>query len=174
VTQDAALSPDTTPGLAGALALEHALGLAYVHLNRRERTQHELREHLLTRDVQPEVAEEAIAELTHQGYLNDERFVRLFIQDKGGLDEWGSERIRGALLTRGIPADLADTALATESWPDELERALGLLQRRFPDGLADRRESERALGVLLRKGYEYELAADALSEHRRRVAAAAG
>jgi regulatory protein len=158
-----------------ALALEHALGLACAYLNRRERTRHELQEHLLSRDIQPQVVEEALEELSRQGYLDDERFVRLFIEDKGGLEQWGSERIRTALLARGIPADLADTALATEGdGQDELERALNVLERRFPRGLADRRESERALGVLLRKGYEYELASDALREHRRRAVAAGG
>ncbi len=158
-----------------ALALEHALGLAYGYLNRRERTRHELQAHLLGRDVQPTVAEEAIEELTRQGYLDDERFVRLFIEDKAGLEQWGRGRIRTALLGRGISADLADAALASESdWQNELERAVSLLERRFPQGLPDRRESERALGVLLRKGYEYELASGALSEHRRRAAAAGG
>ena len=158
-----------------ALALEHALGLAYGYLNRRERTRHELQAHLLSRDVEPSVAEGAIEELIRQGYLDDERFVRMFIEDKGGLEQWGSGRIRTALLGRGISADLADVALACESdWRDELERALNLLERRFPQGLPDRRQSERALGVLLRKGYEYELAAAALSDHRRRAAAAGG
>ena len=51
----------------------------------------------------------------------------------------------------------------------ESERALALLERRFPGGLSGRRESDRALAVLLRKGYEYDLAVDALGEHRRRV-----
>lgn len=153
-------------------ALEQALTLAYAQLNRRERTEHELREYLLGRGIQPQVAEEVLAELIGQRYLDDERFVRVFIQDKAGLNEWGSDRIRTALLARGIPAALADTVLAAESdRTDELKRALNLLERRFPTGLPSRRESERALGVLLRKGYEYELAADALSEHRRRVGA---
>ena len=150
-----------------ALALEHALGLAYAYINRRERTEHELREHLLRRDVQPEVAEEALAELGRDGYVDDRRFARLFTQDKSDLEQWGSERIRRALLDRGVPPEVAEGALAGEDGADELDRAVALLERRFPAGLANRRESERALGVLLRKGYEYELAADALSRHRR-------
>ena len=49
----------------------------------------------------------------------------------------------------------------------ELDRALELLRRRFPTPPEDRRERERALGVLLRKGYESELALDALAAHTR-------
>jgi regulatory protein len=155
----------------GALGLERALTLAYAYLNRRERTERELREHLLRRDVEPTVADQALAQLRDEGYLDDRRFARLLIQDRASLDGWGGDRIRDALLARGVPAELAEAALVQEGdRADELERALNLLERRFPAGFAGRRDSERALGVLLRKGYEYELASDALSEHRRRAA----
>ena len=57
---------------------------------------------------------------------------------------------------------------------DELQRAVDVLLRRFPASLDGRPERMRALAVLLRKGYEYELAVNALSEHRRQVSGAAG
>jgi regulatory protein len=155
------------------LALERAVALAYAQLNRRERTQREITEHLLDHHVQPDVTAEALRRLSDEGYVDDNRFARLFVQDKSDLERWGSDRIRRALLARGVPDDVADAALDEDARPNELERALSLLERRLPDGLAGRRESERALGVLLRKGYEYELAADALSEHRRRASSAA-
>jgi regulatory protein len=161
--------PDPDP----ALAVEHALALAYAHLNRRDRTVQEMQAHLLQRGIQDEVAGLAVAELREQGYLDDGRFARLFIQDKSHLEHWGSDRIRQALLGRGITPSVADAALGESGGSSELERALALLQRRFPAGLPARRESERALGVLLRKGYEYQLACDALSEHRRRTGQAA-
>jgi regulatory protein len=152
---------------AQVLALEHALGLAYAYLNRRERSQHEVRQHLLGRGVSPTAAEEAIVELGDQGYLDDLRFAALFAQDKGELEGWGSDRIRRGLLARGIPAEVAEAALSKGVRSAELDRALVLLRRRFPEGVAGRRESDRALGMLLRKGYDYELCADALAEHRR-------
>ena len=49
----------------------------------------------------------------------------------------------------------------------ELDRALALLRRRFPSPPRDRRERDRALGVLIRKGYDSELALDALAAHAR-------
>ena len=49
----------------------------------------------------------------------------------------------------------------------ELEQALELLRRRFPSPPRDRRDRDRALGVLLRKGYDSELALDALSAYAR-------
>ena len=49
----------------------------------------------------------------------------------------------------------------------ELERALAVLRAWFPSRGADRRERERALGVLLRKGYDSDLALEALAIHSR-------
>ena len=49
----------------------------------------------------------------------------------------------------------------------EIERALAVLRRRFPSPTGGRRERERALGVLLRKGYDSDLALEAVSAHMR-------
>jgi regulatory protein len=158
--------------------LQKALDLAYAYVNPRERTVQEVRRRLQQRGVSAEVTEEALQVLARQGFLDDERFARLFVGDKRRLEQWGSERIRRGLLDRGIDRALAEGALAEteddgetpdgEEEPEtELERALALLRRRFPDPPRDRRDRNRALGLLLRKGYESELALDALSAHAR-------
>jgi regulatory protein len=140
--------------------LEHALGVAYRYLNRRERTAGEIRAHLAGRGVDAEAADGAIQALMEHGYLDDARFARVFTQDKRELEQWGGERIMRALLRRGIDRDLVQTALVGDG---ELDRALALLRRRIARPPGDRRERERALGVLLRKGYEHELALEALA-----------
>jgi regulatory protein len=157
------------PPIVGADGLERALATAYRYLNRCERTQAEVRSHLRRADVDPQDAERAIAALMEQGYLDDARFVGLFVQDKRELEQWGSDRIRQALLARGIDRDLVEKALTEPvgGSGSEIERAVALLVRRFPRPLRDRRERERALGVLLRKGYDVELALDAITAHAR-------
>jgi regulatory protein len=111
--------------------------------------------------------ERAIAALVEQGSLDDTRFVGLFVQDKRQLEEWGSDRIRQALLARGASSDLIEEALAERETGSEIERALAVLRRRFPSLTGDRRERERALGLLLRKGYDVDLALDAITAHTR-------
>lgn len=147
--------------------LEHALGLAFQHLNRRDRTEAEIRSHLQAKGVAEAVVESAVETLHEQGYVDDARFARLLTHDKRELEGWGNERIRRTLVARGIERELIDDALRAEAPSGELERALELLRRRFPAPPDDPRERERALGVLLRKGYESELALDALSQHAR-------
>jgi regulatory protein len=147
--------------------LEHALGLAFQHLNRRDRTEAEIRSHLQTKGVAEAVIESAVETLHEQGYVDDARFARLLTHDKRELEGWGNERIRRTLVARGIGRELIDDALRGAAPSGELDRALELLRRRFPAPPDDPRERERALGVLLRKGYESELALDALAQHAR-------
>jgi len=56
-------------------------------------------------------------------------------------------------------------AVGCQGADDELDAAVALLRRRFPDPPATPRDCERALGMLIRKGYELELAHDAIRRH---------
>jgi len=151
--------------------LARALELGYAFLNRRERTVSEVRRHLEQKGTSGELIDASIQTLADQGYLDDSRFAQMFVTDKRELEQWGSERIRLRLQARGIDRDLVDAALLEPSDDDgagtELDRALGVLRRRFPCAPRDRRERERALGVLIRKGYDSELALDALAAYAR-------
>lgn len=161
--------------------LEHALGLACSYLNRRARTATEVRRHLERKGVDAASGERALELLAEEGSVDDVRFARLFVEDKRELEEWGRERIRQGLLARGIDRALVEEALDSGSGPSwdelpqasldphqaELERALALLTRRFPAPPQERRERDRALGLLIRKGYEPDLALDALATYAR-------
>jgi regulatory protein len=158
-------------------ALQKALDLSYAFINRRERTVAEVRSQLERKGVSETDAEAAVQTLIEQHLLDDERFAQLFVSDKRELERWGAERIRRGLRARGIDRAIAEQTLAAT--PDavdavdddgrggELARALELLRRKFPDPPQERRARNRALGMLLRKGYEQELAIDALNAHER-------
>jgi len=148
--------------------LEHTLELSYRYLNRSDRTVSEIRQHLEHKRVEAETLQRAIETLIGQGYLDDARFARQFAADKREFEQWGNDRIRRGLLSRGIDREQVDTALEEPATDEtELDRALAVLRMRFPSAPRDRRERDRALGVLLRKGYDSEIALDALAAHVR-------
>ncbi len=144
-----------------------ALALAYRYINSRERTVAEVRGRLERADLPEDQIAAAIEELVEFGYLDDVRYARVFTQDKRTLESWGNERITRGLRQRGVDPAAIQAALAEDG---ELERALTLLDRRFPSGPADVRDRERAFGVLARKGYDSELAGDAVREWARGTA----
>ena len=142
---------------------EQAIELAFRHLGRRDRTEAELRRHLAAKDVGEQDAEAAIAEVARMGYLDDARYARTFAEDRRNLDGWGSARIERRLVELGVDRDHIAAALGARDGGEELQAALELLRRRFRDAVpTGERERERALGMLVRKGYELELAYDAV------------
>ena len=145
--------------------LQHAREVAWRSLNRRDRTAAELRRTLADKRVEPEVIDDVLAELEEGGYVDDARYAATFAEDRRRLDAWGSDRIERRLLALGVDREHIDAALGEQEPADELEAAVALLARRFPVPPETPRERDRALGVLVRKGYDSELAYDALRRH---------
>ena len=138
-----------------------AFDVAWKLLNHRDRTEAELVRAFLKARIEPELAEEVLGELRESGYLDDARFARRFAEDRRRLDAWGTERIERRLGELGVARE--DTAAALgEGDHDELQAAVALLERRLTAPPSTPRERDRALAILLRKGYELELAHDAV------------
>lgn len=147
-------------------ARQKALEAALRQLNRRERSEAELREALLAKGHDPDLTEDVIVELVDLGAVDDHRYAELYASDKRELSGWGPERIAGDLRGRGVPEAAIADALAEDDRGTQLERAVDLLRSRGEPPADDRRRAS-ALAYLTRRGYSYELAYDAV----RRVSA---
>jgi regulatory protein len=143
---------------------ERAIQLGYRAVGRRERTVAELRTFLERRRVEPHAIEDAVVELTDSGFLDDARYAQRFAEDKRELERWGSERIARELHRRGVAPDLIELAVADRSREAELETALIVLGQRVPPPRDDR-ERDRAWRLLVRRGYEVEVAYEAVRRH---------
>ncbi len=142
-------------------AAERAVAIALKALSRRELTVAELEARLEARGFEAEVVREAVERLQAAGGVDDERFARLFAEDRRRLESWGEDRIRANLEARGVATACVDSALAGLTHEGELARALDLLEQRG-DELDDEASRGRAYGFLVRRGYPSEVAYDAV------------
>ena len=124
---------------------------------------------LRKRGVDEEEVAQVLVRLLESGGLDDERFARSYAEDKRELEGWGPERIRGALLARGLSEELVDAALGAEDEPAQVERAVRVLAQRDARCDSDQARS-RALALLARRGYPLEVAYEAVRKHERRAA----
>jgi regulatory protein len=147
--------------------LAHALDLAYRWLGHRDRTVAEMRRHLERKRVEPDTIDAAVAELETQCYLDDAAYARRFAEDRRRLDGWGADRIGRRLQALGIAEEHVAAALGGQGAEDELEAALDVLRRRIGVAPRDDRARERALGMLARRGYDLELAYEAVRRFER-------
>jgi regulatory protein len=141
-----------------------AFDVVWRQLAHRDRTEAEIVRALVKARIEPGLAGEVLAELREGGYVDDAAFARRFVEDRRNLDDWGRDRIATRLTVLGVAREHVEAALGA-SEHDELGAAVALLARRFPAPPETPRDRDRALGVLLRKGYELELAHDALRRH---------
>jgi regulatory protein len=119
---------------------------------------------LRARGVDEQDSAEVIDHLVSTGVLDDARYARQYAEDKRSLKGWGSERIRAALTDRGIASDDLEEAVAAGA-EEEIERAVEVLSERGGT-LADALERQKALGMLARRGYESEVAYEAIRRVR--------
>jgi regulatory protein len=142
-----------------------AVELAYRAISQRDRTVAEVRAFLERKRVEPGDIDHAVGELQAEGWLDDARFAQRFAEDKRHLEKWGGDRIGRDLARRGVPADLIEAALEGQDRAGALAAAGELLATKHPQGLPDDRARDRAWRLLVRKGYESDLAYDAVRTH---------
>src|SRR4051794_8379037 len=146
---------------------QRAIELAARALGARERTEHELRAFLERRKVEPGAIDAAVSEMAAAGLVDDARYAERFTADRRLPDQWGSERIARDLERRGVDAELIEQALSGLSRPEELQTAVELLDRRFQQSFAGDRDRDRAWRLLVRRGYEPEVAYEAVRLHEK-------
>lgn len=147
--------------------VRRAVDLGYRALAARDRTEAELRAFLERKRAEPAAIDAAVEELRAAGYVDDARYATRFAEDKRTLARWGGERIERELLRRGVPPEHVAAAIAGHEPEEERRAALELLGERFRAGLGDDRERDRAWRLLVRRGYEPELAYEAVRAHGR-------
>jgi regulatory protein len=144
---------------------QRALERAFKSLAVRERTEQEMRGFLAKRGYEGDVVDDVIATLVDERLIDDAGYAERFAEDRRVLDQWGSERIARDLGRRGVDRELIDGALARIGDDEELEIAVEILDRRFPMPLDGDRDRDKAWRMLVRRGYQPELAYEAVRRH---------
>jgi regulatory protein len=150
-----------------------ALDLAFRSVAARERTEQELRQLLAKRGYEPDVVDDVVGALRDDGLIDDAGYARRFAEDRRLIDRWGSERIARDLARRGVDRELIEGAVGGVGHAEELELAVALLDRRFPMAFAGDRDRDKAWRMLVRRGYEPELAYEAVRRHEQGLGRAA-
>ena len=123
-------------------------------MERMERTEAQLRDKLLQAEFEPELVEQAIAYVKSYGYLDDERYVRNYIEVRQ------SQKSRGQLeqelqYRKGVPKELIQKVYEELEPADEKVLIRRLLEKKYYDPqTCEERERQRLIASLLRKGFQ--------------------
>ena len=107
-------------------------------------------------------AEEVVAALVRDGFVDDLRYASAFAREKASLTGWGAVKISFALSTKGIARDVIAQALAeidSDKASDKLDR---LLAAKFRTLQGDPQCKLKLLKFALGRGYSYDEVAPAV------------
>lgn len=102
----------------------------------------------------------AIAKLTSNGYLNDNDFARLWVQNRMRLNPKSSMELRAELTKKGLPKDIIDSTLADLDEDDQLLALNRVIERKSRQSAYQ--DKQKLLRYLAQKGYSYSLVKKAL------------
>lgn len=124
-----------------------------------ERTQQEVRKRLAELEVEGDEAEEMIAWLIENNYLNEERFARIFAGSKFRQKRWGRLKIRQELKMRGVSEYCLKAGMSEIDDEDYLQTLTDLLEKKAKEIKEPNpiKRKQKLLSYALSKGFESDL-----------------
>jgi regulatory protein len=129
-----------------------------------ERCVQELEQKMKTFEVFPAEYAEYLNWLRENNYLNEARFVEIFVRSKFNQKSWGRTKINYELRKRGISASLLASAWDGIDDADYIEKARAILQKKKEEiktGTSPQRY-QKCYNFGLSKGYESSLVRELL------------
>jgi regulatory protein len=137
-------------------AVDRAVSASMRALDQRMQTGKELRTRLMRKGFEPETIDAALARLVEYGYLNDERFAELWIENRLTHRPRGKRMLEQELRQKGVDRQIVDETVASMEI-DDRDAALELARKRLRsvDGLPLDEQKKKLTGILARRGFDY-------------------
>lgn len=131
-----------------------------------ERCHSEVRDKLREYGVYFNDADEVIAKLIEDDYLNEERFAKMFAGGKFRMKQWGKKKIEHELKQRQVSAYCIKKAMKEIGVDDYEDTLLRLIEqkRKALNGSNTLQARKKIMDFLLQKGYEYSMIASKLNK----------
>jgi SOS response regulatory protein OraA/RecX len=139
-------------------AFNAALDSALKALKQRPRFSEEIRELLRKKQVSGDIATAVLAHLERRRFVDDEATIEACLQSFRGKKLQGPEKVRALLLSRGAPADLVESALASHQ--TDASELIALLDKHFKQGAS----AAKAARLLSSRGFDEEGIEESLSQ----------
>lgn len=128
--------------------------------SRREYCVADIRKKLLVQlDGNAAEADEIIAMLLNEKYVDDLRYASAYARDKSSISGWGAVKIRYMLASKGVSADIIASALDEIDSGKAQARLDKLMETKFRTLKDDPQCRMKMLRFALGRGYGYEEAA---------------
>lgn len=135
-------------------------------IERSYKTEKEIRDKLLNKEFDEETVEKTINFLKEYTFIDDLKFTKMYVKDR--IRTQGRNKIKYALIQKGVNKYLVDEVLEELDRNDEEERALLICEKKYLS-ICKREEDDfkiknKLIRYMLGRGYEYEVARNVVSK----------
>ena len=134
--------------------------------SRSEQAPSDIREKLLKWGLDPEEASKVLEQLISQGFIDEQRYARAFVNDRFAFNGWGRVKIAHQLRLKGVPNEIISEAMNLIDEEKYRERLIGLLQAKWR-AVSDR-EPRVAWAAMMRfaasRGFEAGIAGECVKQ----------
>lgn len=104
------------------------------------------------------LVEPVLARLIERGYVDDERFARLWVENRSVRKGVSQKKLRLELQAKGVAQDIIENCLSegVRNEQEELAKVIARKAKKYPD-------EQKLIQYLLRQGFNYSDILDALS-----------
>ncbi|MDI2030973.1 regulatory protein RecX [Saccharopolyspora sp. TS4A08] len=151
---------DTKPQRKPDDPAAQARDVVYRLLASRARSRLELRQALLRKDIDEEIADAVLQKFVDAGLVDDASFAEEWVNQRQRSQGLGRKALGFELRRKGIDEHLVESALSNVDGDAEAERARELVQRKLRGmgSVEHTAKMRRLVGMLARKGYSEGLA----------------
>ncbi len=133
-----------------------------------ERCKQEIRTKLRELEANRDEVPEILAYLEEEGFVDEDRFARVYAGGKFRVKKWGKTKIRTELRKRGIEEVAIQAAFRAEIPEDDYLHTIRLQIEKKVETLSGHtslEQQEKLNRFLRQKGYEWELIVEELKAH---------
>jgi len=145
---------------------EKAMDLAVNYLSYKSRTSYEMVTYLKKKNIEDSVIKHVMGKLREYRYVDDEIYLKNYVENNRQLTYYGTKRIRQDLRKRGISDDLLLTL--EDLYPEDAEYQCGLMvatkNLKLLKGKTVLQKQKKIYDKLARMGYSMDMTIDVIKE----------
>lgn len=128
-----------------------------------KKTEKEVNIYLKNKGYNDVLIESTIQYLKEKNFIDDEKYAQLFINDKLKINMYGRNKIKMALLLKGIDKTIIDKYIRGIDSDIEMQNLLKQAKKKYLSIKDSKNSTQKLYNYLINKGYSYDMIKTVLS-----------
>ena len=155
LSRDKVISKEELTEIQDFAQFSYGKNLALYHLSFKARTEKEVREYLKKFDIEDTIANQVIANLKDENWINDRQYTYAIINANQLSGDKGPYLLSQKLAQKGVPKSTIENVLKDFDFTEVAQRVAEKLLKKYTGKLPARALQEKIIQNLTNKGFSY-------------------